>query len=208
MSSSRQRVSLMLSDARNASADENARAQKPNCRIRSGSDSRTDSSSSTTDTSERSDVMTASSLSDGVRTAGNRNREGGPRSVIRFCPEAAAMPLHDGAANGEPDTHAVALRCVEGIEQLVHALPVQARAGIPHHHAHAIAVFPFRSDQHLPQAIVHTEHRVRGVAEQVDDDLLELDTIAGDGRQIVGEFRLDDDLVSVKFSGPQRYNLS
>src|SRR6478609_2549610 len=53
MSSSRQRVSLMLSDARNASADENARAQKPNCRSRSGSDSRTDSSSSTTDTSER-----------------------------------------------------------------------------------------------------------------------------------------------------------
>src|SRR5258708_10294523 len=40
------------SDARNSSGDENARAQKPNSFSKSGSDSRTDSSSSTTDTSE------------------------------------------------------------------------------------------------------------------------------------------------------------
>jgi hypothetical protein len=53
-SRTRQRVSPRASDARNASADENAWAAKPNCRSRSGSDSRTDSSSSTTATSERS----------------------------------------------------------------------------------------------------------------------------------------------------------
>src|SRR4029079_16779280 len=58
MSRSRHRVSPRVSEARNASADEKARAQKPNCRIKSGNDSRTDSSSSTTDTSERSHVMT------------------------------------------------------------------------------------------------------------------------------------------------------
>src|SRR5438094_1730704 len=40
------------SDARNCSADENARAANPNSLSKSGSDSRTDSSSSTTDTSE------------------------------------------------------------------------------------------------------------------------------------------------------------
>ena len=49
----RQLVWLTTSEARNASADENASAAKPNCRTMSGSDSRTDSSSSTTDTSER-----------------------------------------------------------------------------------------------------------------------------------------------------------
>src|SRR4026209_506769 len=53
----RQRVSPRASDARNASADENAWAAKPNCRSRSGSDSRTDSSSSTTATSELSDIQ-------------------------------------------------------------------------------------------------------------------------------------------------------
>src|SRR5258705_9205053 len=53
MSRTRQLVSLTTSDARNASAEENALASKPNSRSKSGSDSRTDSSSSTTDTSER-----------------------------------------------------------------------------------------------------------------------------------------------------------
>src|SRR5258706_108620 len=40
------------SDARNSSGDENARAANPNSLSKSGSDSRTDSSSSTTDTSK------------------------------------------------------------------------------------------------------------------------------------------------------------
>src|SRR5215469_14670115 len=49
-------VRTTLSDARNSSADEKARAPNPNSLIKSGRDSRTDSSSSTTDTSEISAV--------------------------------------------------------------------------------------------------------------------------------------------------------
>ena len=52
---------VIQSDVRNFSADENARAAKPSSRSRSGKDSRTDSSSSTTDTSNFS-IFTASSL--------------------------------------------------------------------------------------------------------------------------------------------------
>src|SRR5215469_14599545 len=44
-------VSSTQSDRRNSSADEKARAAKPNSLSKSGSDSRTDSSSSTTDSS-------------------------------------------------------------------------------------------------------------------------------------------------------------
>src|ERR1700689_4534959 len=44
-------------DARNSSGDENAREAKPNSFSKSGSDSRTDSSSSTTDTSKRVTVI-------------------------------------------------------------------------------------------------------------------------------------------------------
>ena len=119
------------------------------------------------------------------------NEKVAPGSIVRLCPETTMMPLDDGAADGESDTHAVALRRVEGVKQLVHALAVEARASIPHGHAHTIAVLPFGSDQQLPRAIVHANHRVRGVAEQVQDDLLELDAIAGDVREIVGELRLN-----------------
>src|SRR5262250_803178 len=131
MSRSRQLVSLTTSDARNASADENASAAKPNSCSKSGSDSRMDSSSSTTDTSERLSVMSASSrrrVRNARRTAGNGKREGGTGSVIRLRPETATMSLDDGATDGEPDTHAVGLRCVEGVEQLVHTLGVDPQS--------------------------------------------------------------------------------
>ena len=92
------------------------------------------------------------------------------------------MPFDDRTADGEPDTHAVAFRRVEGVKQLVHARGGDAHSGIPHTHTHTIAVLSFGSDQRLPRAIVHTRHRVTGVAEQVQDDLLELDPVAGDSR--------------------------
>src|SRR5208282_547351 len=60
MSRIRHLVWPMQSDARNSSGDENARAAKPNSLSRSGSDSRTDSSSSTTDTSKRVTVIDSS----------------------------------------------------------------------------------------------------------------------------------------------------
>ena len=47
----RHRVSLMRPNARNSSAEANVSTEKPNSRSRSGSDPRTDSSSSTTETS-------------------------------------------------------------------------------------------------------------------------------------------------------------
>ena len=96
------------------------------------------------------------------------------------------MFLDDRAADREPETHAIALRRIEGIEQLVHALRVNAYASIPYACTHAIAVLSLGSDQQMPGAIVHVGHCVGGVAEQVQKYLLELDPIAGDGRKILG----------------------
>src|SRR5215468_4533048 len=129
MSRSRQLVSLTTSDARNASADENASAAKPNSRSKSGSDSRTDSSSSTTDTSECSSVMSASSrcrVWNARRTAGNGEREGRTGAVVGLRPQTSVMSFDDGATDGEPDTHALGFRRVEGVKQLVHVLGVNA----------------------------------------------------------------------------------
>src|SRR5205823_3933245 len=174
------------------------------------SDSRTDSSSSTIDTSERLSIMSASSrcrTHHALWTAGHGKGECGTWAIVWLCPETAVMSFDDGAADGEADTHAVAFRCVEGVKQLVHALGVDAHAGIPHAHTHTVAFVPFGSDQQLPRAIVDTHHRVGGVAEQVQDDLLELDSIAGDGREIVGELRLKSDAVSLKVTQRQRDDL-
>src|SRR5262249_23212736 len=61
-SRSKQLVFPRISDARNASADANASAAKPNCRTKPGRASRMDSSSSTTDTNDGSVVMNARSV--------------------------------------------------------------------------------------------------------------------------------------------------
>src|SRR6188472_3293272 len=166
----RQPVSLTNSDARNASADANASAAKPNCRNKSGSASRMDSSSSTTDTNDGSGIMNASSSCRARQLLAhwNRKQKGGTWTVIRLCPKTAVMSLDDGAADGEADTHAVAFRRVEGVEQLGQVLRVDADSGIAHAHPDTIAVpVFFGSDQQLPRAIVHGGHRIRGVADQV-----------------------------------------
>src|SRR6266480_1629002 len=138
----------------------------------------------------------------------NRKQKGGTWTVIRLCPKTAVMSLNDGAADGEADTHAVAFRRVEGVEQLGHALRVDADAGIAHAHAHTIAVLVFGSDQQLPRPIVHGGHRIRGVADQVQDDLLELNTIPRDRWKVVGELQLKRYVISLKLAQQERRHLS
>ena len=148
------------------------------------------------------------SARDALWIAGNRKRKSRARAVIRFRPEAAVVSLDNGAADEESDAHAVALRRVEGIEQALRTLAVEARAGIPHGHADTIAVLSFGSNQQLPRAIVHANHCVRGIAKQVQDDLLELNAIPRHGREIVGELRLNDHSVSLKVARGQRQDLA
>src|SRR5229473_8331299 len=62
----------------------------------------------------------------GFWIAGNRKHERRAWSIIRLYPETATMSLDDRTADRQPDTHAAALGRVEGIEQLVHALTLDA----------------------------------------------------------------------------------
>ena len=96
------------------------------------------------------------------------------------------MSLDDRAANRQPNAHTAALGCVEGIKKLFHALVIETHTGIPHDQAHKVAVFSFCSDQQVPRSVVNTNHRVGRIAEQVQDDLLELDTIACYGWKVLG----------------------
>lgn len=93
-SRSRHLVWPMQSDARNSSADENARAAKPNCFSRSGSDSRMDASSSTTVTSMRSMAFLSWHYS---RVTMLRFRGGRPLSFsigVPRCEDCAAFTAH------------------------------------------------------------------------------------------------------------------
>jgi hypothetical protein len=95
------------------------------------------------------------------------------------------MSLDDGAADGKSDSHAVVLSCVESLEQPLRSLRLESDPRIFHAKAHPVSVVSFGSDEQLPRAIFDAAHRVRGVPEQILDDLLELDAVARDGREVV-----------------------
>jgi hypothetical protein len=96
------------------------------------------------------------------------------------------MSLDDPAADRQPDTHTAGFGCVEGIEQPLKILRIHTGAGILHAQTHTIDSFSPGSDQQLPRAVVNTNHGVGSIAEQVQGDLLQLDTIADDRREVLG----------------------
>src|ERR1700752_1754972 len=81
--------------------------------------------------------------------AGNEKNERGAGSVMQFTQQATTMLVDNGTADGQSDAHATALGGEEGLEE---------------------------PDEELPRIIVHADHRVRRIAGQVQDDLLQLDT--------------------------------
>src|SRR5215470_5065697 len=110
------------------------------------------------------------------------------------------MTLDNGATDGESNSHSVILRCVKGFEESVSKLRVETNPHIFYAEAHLIASFSFGPDQQLPPAVLDVAHRVRGIPQQVQNDLLKLNTIACDGREIVGKFRPQNHPVCLQFA--------
>src|SRR5262245_13634000 len=120
-----------------------------------------------------------------VSSGGNRKRERGARAVVRLGPQVSLMFLNDGAAHREPDPHALGLRRVERIEQLVDVLNREPDTSVPNGDADAIVPVARSVDQQLPGTITNRSHRVQSVAEQVQNHLLELSAVTGDHRKVV-----------------------
>src|SRR6267143_5468860 len=133
-----------------------------------------------------------------LRATGNGKRECRAWPIMVLRPETTSMSLDNRAAHRQPDTHTAALGRVKGIEGFVHVLTAEANAGIPYGQAHAAVALAVGPDQQLSRAILNIGHGVRGVSEQIQDDLLELNTIPGHQRRAIGELRLHDHPVSLK----------
>ena len=113
------------------------------------------------------------------------------------------MSLDDRAADRQPDTHTPALGCIEGFEHPFEILRIDAGPGILRAQTDMIVSFPPGSDQQLPRAVVNTNHGFRSIAEEVQDDLLQLDTIADDGREGLGKLGPQDHPIPLKIAQGQ-----
>src|SRR6476469_6626991 len=96
-----------------------------------------------------------------------------------------AMRFNDGANNREPHAEAVVLRCEKLLEQMVPGFAGDTRAAVSHVYANGAFAVNLRCYSYLPAIARRVMHGVKGVAQQVNEDLLDLDRIAFDLRQIV-----------------------
>ena len=61
----------------------------------------------------------------------------------------------------------------------------------------------FGPDHQPPRAVVDAAHRIGGIAQQVHDHLLKLDTVAADRWKLVGQFGAQNHPASLKVTGRQ-----
>src|ERR1700723_1750767 len=102
------------------------------------------------------------------------------------------MTLNNGTADEQAHPHSLTPGRIESVEELLHVLQCNAHARILYGQAHAIVFVSFGSDEQLPWTGINAAHRVRGIAKQVEDDLLQLNSIACDRREIDSKSLLQD----------------
>jgi len=118
------------------------------------------------------------------------------------------MGFDDGATDREADSHASSLRRVEGVKESLRIVWTEAHAGILNGQAHTIAVVVFGPDQELPRTILDGAHRFRGVQEQVQHHLLQLDAVTGNRGQMAGQIRRYRNPASVDFVSREQEDLA
>src|SRR5262249_27304882 len=129
---------------------------------------------------------------------GGGKRESGSWSIIRCRPEAPAGALDDGATDCKPASHALTFCGVESFKEPLRTLRSDPDPGVLYAQAYVTVLVRFAPDHHLPRAVVDPAHRIGGVAQQVHDHLLKLDTVAGDKWKLVGKFGAQNHPASLK----------
>jgi hypothetical protein len=69
---------------------------------------------------------------------------------------------------------------------------------------HSIAFFPFGPDQQVSRTIVDGVHCVHGIPDQIQDDLLQLNTIGRDELEAIGQFRSHHHPATLELTKRQR----
>src|SRR5262249_58180153 len=124
----------------------------------------------------------------------------GATRLIRFRPEPAPVGIDDGPADRQPHPGSARLRGVESLENAFEAVPTDARAGVAHDHENAVSSALLGADRQLAWPGLDRTHCLDRIQDQVQPDLLQLNTIALNGRQRLLEAGLGRDSISPKFT--------
>src|SRR5262249_61184948 len=106
------------------------------------------------------------------------------------------MGLDNGAADGEADPHAMGLGRVKNLKELAERPSVQPGPRIPHRYEYTTRSVFRRRNHQVSLRVVTSAHGFDRVREESEDDLLQLDPVSPDERQIVCQFGARRNVIS------------
>src|SRR6516162_9897114 len=115
--------------------------------------------------------------------------------LFRLCPQPAPVGVDDRPADRQPHSSSAGFSRVEGLENALAMSRIKARPGIAHGHENA-GVILLGADQQLSWLRLNRAHCLNRVQSQVQDDLLQLNAVAMNGKQSVSKPGLDRYTVS------------
>src|ERR1700732_4725161 len=176
----------------NSIADPNSSTCKPTDSTRRLMARRTEGSSSTTKT------MEVGSVTDRHRQNKFEQRALGTRGER----QVSAMRLYYGMANGEPHADAFRLGGEEWLEDAVCQARLNSRSGVLNLDQHTIHAFG-RPDQKLPWSFRRQSHSFKGVDDEINQHLLQLNLVTGHAGETRGEVGAHRDMASRQLGAQQ-----
>ena len=93
-------------------------------------------------------------------------------------PKPPGVVLDDASADCQPHSETAWLRGVKRGEDRLHALGGKPHSGIANGHHHVALIIDLRADDQITGAAMDGGHRINGVQNQVEEDLLQLHPVS------------------------------
>src|SRR5581483_2434001 len=142
----------------------------------------------------------------------HRELEFGPLGYVCGSPQAATVSFHNRSTDRQSHAHAVWFTREKSVEDFSQGLGIYSCSRIGNRDRYMTMSISFCSHNQRPTVAYHVLKSLDPVDDQIEADLLELDPISPDEYDIVDDFKVERDLMSLDLSArdqndfPQRFS--
>ena len=101
------------------------------------------------------------------------------------------MGLNDGFTDRQSHSRAFFFRCHQGVKDSLKLIRIDARAIVRQAKHYLIVIIEGRIDRYPPVRLLRPLHRLHGISDQVNQQLLELDPVCVYIRKLYGKICVD-----------------
>ena len=118
------------------------------------------------------------------------------------------MTLDDRTTDAQPHPHSVGLGAVQRLEEFVSVAWRDPSTNVMHAERDLVVVILHRRDRDDPVLLVGARHRLDGVLDQVEDDLLQQDAVSSHERRIVSKIAVHGHTRAIELAAQQSQSAS